>query len=91
MPALFPNFKLVDEYIEMAAAHGLYVALLPTWGDKVASGLWRPAVIFNESNARVYGRWIGARYRNASNVLWMIGGDRPPVYDGHDFGIFASG
>ncbi len=77
-------FKLVDEYIDMAAAHGLYVAVLPTWGDKVASGLWRPAVIFNESNARVYGRWIGARYRDASNVLWMIGGDRPPVYDGHD-------
>jgi hypothetical protein len=33
-------FKRVDDYISLAAAHGLYVALLPTWGDKVAKGLW---------------------------------------------------
>jgi hypothetical protein len=78
-------FKHVDDCIALAAEHGIYVALLPTWGDKVARGLWaNENVIFDAANARVYGRWIGERYKNASNVLWMIGGDRPPVYENHD-------
>jgi hypothetical protein len=78
-------FKLVDEYIALAATHGLYVALLPTWGDKVAKGLWMSEnVIFDEHNAQVYGRWIGARYAAASNVIWMLGGDRPAVHGDYD-------
>ena len=32
-------FRLVDEIIDLAAAKGLYVGLLPTWGDKVTP-LW---------------------------------------------------
>ena len=28
-------FRRVDEYVQMAVDHGLYVGLLPTWGDKV--------------------------------------------------------
>jgi hypothetical protein len=78
-------FKLVDEYIALAARHGLYVALLPTWGDKVAKGLWMSEnVVFDAHNAGVYGRWIGARYKDASNVIWMIGGDRPAVHGDYD-------
>ena len=33
-------------------------------------------IVFNEYNALVYGRWIGARYRNASNLVWILGRDR---------------
>ncbi len=48
-------FALVDEFIHMAAAHQLYIGLLPTWGDKV-SHLWGAGpIVFNEANAYTYG------------------------------------
>ena len=31
------------------------------------------------TNARAYGRWLGARYKNAPNVVWVNGGDRTPT------------
>jgi hypothetical protein len=64
----------VDHVIAKAAAHGLYVALLPTWGDKWTGRNGRK--IFTPKNARHYGRWIGHRYRDASNIVWVLGGDR---------------
>jgi hypothetical protein len=78
-------FEHVDAAIAIAAQHGLTVALLPTWGDKVARGMWGDGPqIFDAANARVYGRWLGARYKTAANLLWMIGGDRPVLHGEHD-------
>lgn len=67
----------VDWVIDRAAENGLYVALLPTWGDKVEKKWGAGPVIFNADNAREYGRWIGMRYRDRPNLIWMAGGDRP--------------
>src|SRR5450759_5787045 len=33
-------FSRVDRLIQAAEKVGLYVALLPTWGEKVANGMW---------------------------------------------------
>ncbi len=78
-------FRHVDEVIRMAAEHGIYVSLLPTWGDKVTHLWGKGPVVFNEDNARVYGRWLGERYRGDSNVIWVLGGDRPAYDDTHDY------
>jgi hypothetical protein len=78
-------FQLVDDYIAMAAERGLYMALLPTWGDKVARELWGDGpVIFTVDTMRAYGRWLGERYRDTSSVVWMIGGDRPVEHGAYD-------
>lgn len=75
-------FSYVDEVIEMAAAHGLYVGLLPTWGDKVNRRQWGVGpVIFDEQNAQIYGRFLGERYRDHTNIIWILGGDRTPVFE----------
>lgn len=76
-------FRHVDEIIRLAAEKGLYIGLLPTWADKVNSGLWGigPA-IFNVDNARAFGNLLGQRYRDDSNILWVLGGDRPA--DGYE-------
>lgn len=76
-------FTHVDAVIRLAAEKGLYIGLLPTWGDKVdhRHGGVGP-IIFDADNARVYGEFLGRRYRHDSNVLWILGGDRPA--DGYE-------
>jgi hypothetical protein len=72
-------FRHVDDIIDMAGELGLYIGLLPTWGDKIEKLHWGVGPeIFNPANARVYGKWIGNRYRNKKNIIWILGGDRNP-------------
>lgn len=71
-------FRYVDEVIEKAAALGLVVGLLPTWGDKVGPVRWGIGPeIFTPHNAAQYGEYLGARYRDFP-IFWILGGDRNP-------------
>ncbi|MCX7670471.1 MAG: glycoside hydrolase family 140 protein [Anaerolineae bacterium] len=73
-------FRHVDAVIRLAADKGLYVGLLPTWGDKVV-GMWGAGpMIFDAENAYTYGRWLAARYRRQPNIIWILGGDRPAIH-----------
>ncbi|NDJ75674.1 MAG: DUF4038 domain-containing protein [Chloroflexi bacterium] len=79
-----PYFRLVDDVIRLAAEYGLYIGLLPTWADKVnvPFGGWQGSqAIFNPENAYEYGKLLGARWRDETNLIWILGGDRPPVWD----------
>lgn len=69
-------FQWVDSVIRMAETKGLYLGLLPTWGDKVDKQWGVGPEIFNEKNAYLYGKWIGERYKDYPNIIWIIGGDR---------------
>jgi hypothetical protein len=83
-------FQHVDFVIRKAEQLGIYVGLLPTWGDKVYKDRWGTGPeIFNDSNARAYGKWIGGRYRNQKNIIWILGGDRNPRNES-DLGIWRS-
>jgi hypothetical protein len=75
-------FAHVDAVIEAANAKGLVVGLLPTWGDKVDQRHGAGPEIFNPENARLYGKWLGARYADA-NLVWILGGDRIPRTEEH--------
>ena len=78
-------FAHVDALIAQAHAHGLYVGLLPTWGDKLTAPWGDGPRIFHAEDpetGRAYGRWLGERYQNATNLLWILGGDRPPRLTG---------
>ena len=66
----------VDYVVAKANSLGLYIAFLPTWGDKWNKKWGVGPEIFTTTNAEIYGRWLGARYRNAG-VVWVLGGDRP--------------
>lgn len=85
---LRPNeayFKLIDSTVAWAAARGLYMALLPTWGDKVTPNWGAGPVIFDSARAYQYGKWISNRYKNNPNIIWILGGDRPAVRDTADW------
>ena len=72
----------VDHTIREANKRGIYVALLPTWGDKWNRKWGKGPEIFTPENAAAYGRWLGARYRN-DGIIWVLGGDRPIENDRH--------
>jgi len=75
-------FRHVDAIVDLAAALGLYIGLLPTWGDKWHR-LWGVGPeIFTPENARTYGRWLGQRYKDAP-IIWILGGDRPVESETH--------
>jgi hypothetical protein len=70
----------VDFIIHYASEKGMYIGLLPTWGDKVTMSWGEGPVIFNEKNAEVYGRILAQRYAKNWNIIWILGGDRPAIY-----------
>jgi hypothetical protein len=77
---LKPNeayFAHVDWVIKKAEEKGIYIGLLPTWGDKVDPLSWgKGPKIFNKENAFGYGKWLGSRYKDYKNIIWINGGDR---------------
>jgi len=82
---LKPNeeyFKHVDWVVSRANALGLYIGMLPTWGDKWNKAWGAGPEIFTPENATAYGEWLGKRYRDAG-LVWILGGDRPVENDRH--------
>ena len=82
---LQPNeayFEHIDWVLDRAASLGLYIGLLPTWGDKWNKKWGKGPEIFTPENAAAYGEWLGRRYARA-NVIWILGGDRPIENDTH--------
>jgi hypothetical protein len=69
-------FQHVDWVIKKAEEKGIFIGLLPTWGDKVDKQWGVGPVIFNAENAEIYGEIVGTRYRNFKNIIWINGGDR---------------
>jgi Protein of unknown function (DUF4038)/Putative collagen-binding domain of a collagenase len=81
---LRPNERYFDRVVEIvdeAASVGLYVALLPAWGDKLTAPWGDGPRLFRDDNlavARAFARYLGGKLRGRTNVVWMLGGDRPP-------------
>ena len=68
----------VDFTFDEAEKHGIYIAFLPTWGDKYNASHWgKGPEIFTPENAERYGFWLGTRYGKRPNLVWVLGGDRP--------------
>jgi hypothetical protein len=84
LETLKPNpdyLEKIDWMLQRALEHGLTVALLPTWGDKVQRW-WGvgPEILAPENDganrARAFGKLIAERFKHATNLVWVVGGDR---------------
>ena len=62
----------VDYIVERAAAKGMYIGFLPSWGNHLEG------TMFNTTNARTYGQFLANRYKDKPNIIWIMGGDRNP-------------
>src|SRR5208282_3993031 len=61
----------VDQMIRLAAKHKILVILDPA--ETIA---WLPALLNNgPAKCRAYGQYLGSRYKNFDNLLWMSGND----------------
>jgi len=73
-------FDSVVEVVDEAARHELYVALVPAWGDKLTAPWGTGPRLFRNDNlqdAEGYGNYLAGRLKTRTNVLWVLGGDRP--------------
>lgn len=68
-PGEYDFWDHLDWVVERAAAHGIYVALVPAWGDLAMERQ------LNEKNVISYARFLAERYGRASNIVWFNGGD----------------
>ncbi len=75
-------FRHVDFIVERAAALGLHIGMLPTWGDKWNRKWGAGPEVFTPENARAFGHWLGRRYADAP-LIWILGGDREVETDAH--------
>lgn len=76
-------FEHVDYVVKKAADLGIFIAMLPTWGDKWNLAWGHDGVIFNPENAQNFGAFLGNRYKNQWNIIWVMGGDRNPENEEH--------
>lgn len=76
-------FEVVDYVIKSSAQLGLYVGLLPAWGDKFNKKWGVGPEIFNPENAEKYGELLAKRYLSYNNIIWILGGDRGPENENH--------
>jgi hypothetical protein len=64
-------FQRVDAMLAIAASHGTVVLL-----DPIETGSWLVTLQANGlSKARAYGRYLGNRYKDVPNIVWMHGND----------------
>ena len=68
----------LDYIIDIAAANGIYIAMDCVWGSQID--------ILDEKKAALYGKFLGERYKDKPNIIWLIGGDirgdkKPEVWD----------
>lgn len=79
-------FSHVDTLLSIALEYGLTLAILPTWGNFVTD-----SKILNADNAYKYGLFLGERYRNQPNLVWINGGDCLPYNFEDVFDALAQG
>ena len=85
---LQPNekyFEHVDWVIEKAKEYNIYLALLPTWGDKWNKKWGVGPILFDNTKvSEKYCEWLASRYKEHNNIVWILGGDRNPETQKHE-------
>ncbi|QHT71860.1 DUF4038 domain-containing protein [Rhodocytophaga rosea] len=72
-------FTIIDSTLQYALERNMYLAMVPTWGDLVVSGE------LNSLQANTIGKWLGSRYAQHTNIIWVLGGDKAATTNTQDF------
>lgn len=75
----------MDYVVQAVKKRGLYLALLPCWGRAyITPQMGGAQQEFTEEEARTYGGFLGKRYKDEPNIIWVLGGDAKAQIDGYD-------
>ncbi|HAV63639.1 MAG TPA: hypothetical protein DCY13_14890, partial [Verrucomicrobiales bacterium] len=80
----------VDFILDQAERRGLFVALVPTWGEWVTPRFVKEPVFKTAAQSYRYGNFLGKRYRRNRSLVWILGGDRQPTEMPHAFGVWRA-
>jgi hypothetical protein len=77
-------FDHVDFILEKAQELGIEVFLYPAWlgydtGDGHPEGWYSQVADNGPENMYQYGKYLGNRYKNYQNIIWVMGGDCSPA------------
>lgn len=68
-PGVYGYWDHMDYIIETAERNGIYIGMVCIWGNLVKDGL------MTVDQAKSYGKFLAERYKDAPNIIWIIGGD----------------
>ena len=79
----FPDedyFRYVDKVLHLAMKYGFLVMMTPAYmGYEGQKEGWYNEVLANgDARCREYGRYLGKRYADFPNIVWIMDGDRNP-------------
>lgn len=78
-----------DFIIDQTEKLGLYIGLLPCWGEYITPR--EGGSIFDtEEQAYTYGNILGKRYLERKNIVWILGGDRLPDERSNGLGLWRA-
>ncbi len=70
-------FKQVDYIVDKAASLGMFIGMLPSWGNYWKTNPDNDRRLFTRETARIYGEFLGKRY-SGKPIIWILGGDNNP-------------
>lgn len=75
----------MDYVVQAVKKRGLYLALLPCWGRAyITPQMGGAQQEFSKEEAHTYGAFLGNRYKDESNIIWVLGGDAKAQINGYD-------
>lgn len=92
-------FDHVEWVLKQADSLGLIVAIAPLWAGCCGEGFAGKSSINSKSamdtngpvKSRAFGEWLGKRFSQFNNIIWILGGDIDPLEDRENINQFASG
>ncbi|MGC2399612.1 MAG: glycoside hydrolase family 140 protein [Acidobacteriaceae bacterium] len=86
-------FEHADWVIRKAAEKGIEVFLAPIYLGYIGTneGWVKEALAQGPEKCRNWGRYVGKRYRDFDNIVWVMGGDRNPETAREDVDAVAEG
>jgi hypothetical protein len=81
-------WKHVDTVVNLALKRNILLAL-SLWSDKLYKASRDTGLeIFNSKSEYDFSKWIGKRYANKKNIIWVLGGDRNPREESDDIEVW---
>ncbi len=73
-------FEHLDWLVARAAELGILLILAPSWlgAQGTMGGYYQEMKAAGPEAMRSYGRYLGNRYKAATNIMWLMGGDFSP-------------